>query len=670
MTRQAPTAETTEEMEERLRVWEQRLQRWEQELRHKSSQMRTEAALESLQSLRLPLESRGELSGSLLGEKEAFQRVAEKLRVVEALRSDDSALVASNASTNSQTPRNTNSLGATVDAAGENSPVIAPSSAERNGSSDPILEEASAPTTPRGRTPSETACSTPELPVRELPAELSAHAADFFSRHLASSTSGGLPSPTSPGADFVAGSPVEHMQCHGQPDGSLGSCSSPMVAMQPAPMQPVVGDTRPLSHQDPTTPTAAVHFVQLPPPQQAPANSPFWYRVAFLGGICVREAPDAVAPSTGMTLPCNEVFGVTERLQGVDHRVYLRLATGQGWVFDDSALFPDDPAVMEIPPQATAPVPRTVAAAAAPLQPLNNATGTSSGSGAAAPPVLSTTPGGPSSDSPMLAATPGAMMGNAPTLPVAGVESGARQGPTLLYSPDASPSHGMARQAPPPVAITGETNSAPIFVDSAATYGPAAEPAIAWYRVSFLGGVSIREFPDVDAPRTGLTLPLGEVFGVAERIMGNDQRIYLRLADGRGWAFDDSMLTGPDDSSVVLIQSPPAHMPHVYENGSPSTAMSMPFEHRYVEAYDYDRQWHHYTSGMDYGQGGRPKQYWARGCRGGAKRNKWKKEAARILAEKGVHVEVSSTSSVHSGNEDGQQRKSDDELPATGHQSD
>merc|ERR1719326_796137 len=111
-----------------------------------------------------------------------------------------------------------------------------------------------------------------------------------------------------------------------------------------------------------------------PPPQQQAASSapPFWYRVAFIGGISVREAPDAVALVTGLTLPCNEVFGVSERLQGVDHRVYLRLATGLGWVFDDAALYPDDPAVLELPPGAASPG--------------------SAGSGAGAGPVLSTIP--------------------------------------------------------------------------------------------------------------------------------------------------------------------------------------------------------------------------------------------------------------------------------------
>merc|ERR1711988_266905 len=118
---------------------------------------------------------------------------------------------------------------------------------------------------------------------------------------------------------------------------------------------------------------------------------------------------------------------------------------------------------------------------------------------------------------------------------------------------------------------------------------------------------------------------------------------------------------GPEDSSVVLIQSPPAHMAHVYEPG-----MALPMEDRSFDCYDYGEaaQWHHHygdysAASMEYEQP-RQKQYWARGCRGGAKRNKWKKEAARILAEKGVHVEVSSTSSApSSGNEDTTQQRKD-----------
>lgn len=42
---------------------------------------------------------------------------------------------------------------------------------------------------------------------------------------------------------------------------------------------------------------------------------------------------------------------------------------------------------------------------------------------------------------------------------------------------------------------------------------------------------------------------------VAEEILGADGRVYLRLADGRGWAFDDSALFPHDPSVVCLWQS-------------------------------------------------------------------------------------------------------------------
>merc|ERR1712224_864985 len=35
-----------------------------------------------------------------------------------------------------------------------------------------------------------------------------------------------------------------------------------------------------------------------------------------------------------------------ERIQGLDGRVYLLLADGRGWAFDDSALIPHDPSVV------------------------------------------------------------------------------------------------------------------------------------------------------------------------------------------------------------------------------------------------------------------------------------------------------------------------------------
>merc|ERR1719336_2564490 len=63
-----------------------------------------------------------------------------------------------------------------------------------------------------------------------------------------------------------------------------------------------------------------------------------------------------------------------------------------------------------------------------------------------------------------------------------------------------------------------------------------------WYRVAFVGGVDLRHGPSVEAPRTGETLCQNATLASAEELLGADGRVYLRLADGRGWAFDDSAL--------------------------------------------------------------------------------------------------------------------------------
>merc|ERR1719181_794649 len=91
-----------------------------------------------------------------------------------------------------------------------------------------------------------------------------------------------------------------------------------------------------------------------------------------------------------------------------------------------------------------------------------------------------------------------------------------------------------------------------------ATYGmmaPApqiapAPPIVAWYRVAFAGGVALRSGPSVDSTRTGGMLYQNETFAVSETLNGLDSRVYLLLADGRGWAFDDSALM-PHDPSVI-----------------------------------------------------------------------------------------------------------------------
>jgi len=82
-----------------------------------------------------------------------------------------------------------------------------------------------------------------------------------------------------------------------------------------------------------------------------------------------------------------------------------------------------------------------------------------------------------------------------------------------------------------------------------ASAAPASE-VVWWYRVSFLGGIALRNAPSVDAARTGHMLYQNETFAVRERIQGADGRVYLLLADYRGWAFDDTALM-PHDPSVI-----------------------------------------------------------------------------------------------------------------------
>jgi len=64
-----------------------------------------------------------------------------------------------------------------------------------------------------------------------------------------------------------------------------------------------------------------------------------------MGGIQLRSAPFIDAPLTGMMLLQNETFSVSEEVPFSDGRVYLRLADGRGWAFDDTAFMPHDPCV-------------------------------------------------------------------------------------------------------------------------------------------------------------------------------------------------------------------------------------------------------------------------------------------------------------------------------------
>jgi len=52
--------------------------------------------------------------------------------------------------------------------------------------------------------------------------------------------------------------------------------------------------------------------------------------------------------------------------------------------------------------------------------------------------------------------------------------------------------------------------------------------------------LGIRKAPDAENSTSSGHLSPGELFNVTERLAGSDGRIYLRLADGRGWAYDRS----------------------------------------------------------------------------------------------------------------------------------
>eukprot|EP00930_Biecheleria_cincta_P085129 TRINITY_DN7454_c1_g1_i1.p1 TRINITY_DN7454_c1_g1~~TRINITY_DN7454_c1_g1_i1.p1 ORF type:complete len:479 (-),score=55.77 TRINITY_DN7454_c1_g1_i1:789-2225(-) len=51
-------------------------------------------------------------------------------------------------------------------------------------------------------------------------------------------------------------------------------------------------------------------------------------------------------------------------------------------------------------------------------------------------------------------------------------------------------------------------------------------------------GIGIRAHPGIDAEQVGSTLTPGDVFDVTGEYQGLDGLLYLKIADGRGWAFD------------------------------------------------------------------------------------------------------------------------------------
>merc|ERR1719174_3255211 len=150
-----------------------------------------------------------------------------------------------------------------------------------------------------------------------------------------------------------------------------------------------------MSGMPPSSPVGVQGGPQQPLTMIAPANAfsgeagryP-WYRVAFVGGVDLRRGPSVEAPRSGETLCQNATFAAAEELLGADGRVYLRLADGRGWAFDDSALFPHDPSVVRGFWQPVSLAPQQNPAGAAPVANL-----TSPPAGAPLPPVGASGPG-------------------------------------------------------------------------------------------------------------------------------------------------------------------------------------------------------------------------------------------------------------------------------------
>merc|ERR1719191_375297 len=139
-----------------------------------------------------------------------------------------------------------------------------------------------------------------------------------------------------------------------------------------------------------------------------------------------------------------------------------------------------------------------------------------------------------------------------------------------------------------------------------------------WYRVSFIGGIALRCTPSVDAARTGHMLYQNETFAVRERIQGTDGRVYLLLADYRGWAFDDSALM-PHDPSVIRGRWSPLNPGAMY---SSTTAVPVSEQSLMAQANESNRR--------------------RRRKRGGVKRNKGKRAAAAaaLAAKEAADVEA------------------------------
>lgn len=309
------------------------------------------------------------------------------------------------------------------------------------------------------------------------------------------------------------------------------------IEIQPTPELAAVAGVLP-PHVPPPPPQPPALYAgtagsSFPPAQIEQEAVSLFFQVAYLGGIEVRIGPDFNAPRTGLVLPQGEVFATSQQMPGMDGRIYLCLADGQGWVFDDSNLMPEDPSIVPLQYVGLpAPSPLTMPSAFESELVVHHGLDLPYPD-VVLPPVL---PVAPAPCGELLASTPVGMTDMSPMLSPACASSAPPAEVAMAAAPMAAAS--MATPVSPPVAIPVAPQEAP----------PMAAP-VSWFRVAYLGGINLRCAPAYDAPLTGVTLPQNETFPVCEELPSADGRVYLCLCDGRGWAFDDSALL-PHDPCV------------------------------------------------------------------------------------------------------------------------
>jgi len=71
-----------------------------------------------------------------------------------------------------------------------------------------------------------------------------------------------------------------------------------------------------------------------------------------------------------------------------------------------------------------------------------------------------------------------------------------------------------------------------------------------WYRVAHLAGLPVYAGPNLASFHTGALLHHNEIFAVSQEIPTQEGMVCLRLADGRGFVFDDSAIL-PQSPSVI-----------------------------------------------------------------------------------------------------------------------